>query len=64
MGVQKTIDSVWRSNDNWVRLNLGQLGVLILTSVLHSLNHHKDCHIFISWKRRITTPEIIIFLEW
>jgi len=39
MGVQETIDSVWHSHGNWERLSLGQLGVLFLTYVLHSLNH-------------------------
>lgn len=39
MGVAETIDSVWRPHGNWEGLTLGQLAVLFLTYVLHSLNH-------------------------
>jgi transposase len=39
MGVQETIDSVWKSHGNWEHGSLGQLAVLFLCYVLHSLNH-------------------------
>jgi transposase len=39
IGVQETIDSVWKSHGNWEHGSLGQLAVLFLCYVLHSLNH-------------------------
>jgi len=39
MGVREMIDSVWQPHGNWEHLSLGQLAVLFLCYVLHSLNH-------------------------
>ena len=39
MGVEKTIDSIFRPHGNWGGLGYGQLSVLFVTYVLHSLTH-------------------------
>lgn len=39
MGVEKTIDSIFRPHGNWGGLSYGQLSVLFVTYVLHSLTH-------------------------
>lgn len=40
MGVQQAIDSVFVQHGNWSGLSYGQLAVLFVTYVLHSLTHH------------------------
>jgi transposase len=40
MEVQRIIDSIWISHGNWTGLSYGQLAVLFITYVLHSLTHH------------------------
>jgi transposase len=39
MGVEKVIDSVFTQHGNWSGLSYGQLTVLFITYVLHSLTH-------------------------
>jgi transposase len=39
MGVQEIIDSIWIPHGNWSGLSYGQLAVLFITYVLHSLTH-------------------------
>ena len=39
MGVQQIIDSVFIPHGNWSGLSYGQLSVLFITYVLHSLTH-------------------------
>ena len=39
MGVQETIDNIYVPHGNWEGISYGQLAVLFLTYVLHSLNH-------------------------
>jgi transposase len=40
MDVQPIIDSIWIHHGNWCGLSYGQLAVLFITYVLHSLTHH------------------------
>ena len=40
MNVQQIIDSTWIHHGNWSGLSYGQLAVLFITYVLHSLTHH------------------------
>jgi transposase len=40
MDVQQIIDSTWIHHGNWSGLSYGQLAVLFITYVLHSLTHH------------------------
>jgi len=40
MGVAEVIDSIFLSHGNWSGLSYGQLTVLFITYVLHSLTHH------------------------
>ena len=40
MGVQKVIDSIFIPHGNWSGLSYGQLAVLFITYVLHSMTHH------------------------
>jgi transposase len=40
MDVQQIIDSTWIHHGNWCGLSYGQLAVLFITYVLHSLTHH------------------------
>jgi transposase len=40
MGVEQVIDSVFIPHGNWSGLSYGQLAVLFVTYVLHSLTHH------------------------
>ena len=40
MSVQKTIDSIYLAHGNWSGLSYGQLTVLFVTYVMHSLTHH------------------------
>jgi transposase len=40
MDVQQIIDSIWIHHGNWCGLSYGQLAVLFITYVLHSLTHH------------------------
>ncbi len=40
MNVQKTVDSIFIAHGNWIGLSYGQLTVLFVTYVLHSLTHH------------------------
>ena len=39
MGVEEVIDSIFRPHGNWSGLSYGQLSVLFVTYVLHSLTH-------------------------
>jgi hypothetical protein len=39
MGVQEIIDSIFTPHGNWSGLSYGQLAVLFITYVLHSLTH-------------------------
>lgn len=39
MRVAELIDQVWPSHGNWKGLSYGQLAVLFITSIVHSLNH-------------------------
>ena len=40
MNVQKTVDSIFIAHGNWSGLSYGQLTVLFVTYVMHSLTHH------------------------
>jgi transposase len=40
MGVQETIDGIFKPHGNWSGLSYGQLAVVFITYVLHSLTHH------------------------
>jgi len=40
MNVQKTVDSIFIAHGNWTGLSYGQLTVLFVTYVMHSLTHH------------------------
>ena len=40
MGAQQVIDSIFIHHGNWSGLSYGQLAVLFVTYVLHSLTHH------------------------
>jgi transposase len=40
MNVQQIIDTTWIRHGNWCGLSYGQLAVLFITYVLHSLTHH------------------------
>ena len=39
MGVAELIDRIWPTHGNWKGLSYGQLAVLFITYVVHSLNH-------------------------
>lgn len=39
MHVAEMIDRIWPSHGNWQGLSYGQLAVLFITYVVHSLNH-------------------------
>lgn len=40
MGVQEAIDSIFTPHGNWSGLSYGQLAVVFITYVLHSMTHH------------------------
>lgn len=40
MNVEKTVDSIFIAHGNWTGLSYGQLTVLFVTYVMHSLTHH------------------------
>jgi hypothetical protein len=42
MGVAERIDRFWPTHGNWKRLSYGQLAVLFITYMIHSLSHRQD----------------------
>jgi hypothetical protein len=39
MGVAELVDRIWPTHGNWKGLSYGQLAVLFITYMVHSLNH-------------------------
>jgi len=39
MGIQERIDRFWPTHGNWQGLSYGQLTVLFMLYVIHSMNH-------------------------